>query len=417
MQGHPVRRDDQSHGESGPAFFVRSDRPESGVASHPGPDDPAGRERPDQGARLVQGCAASDRPRAAIPARERIQGRRVEGVLGRLRIRRGRERLRRAPTPDLLTHLHDLRLRERVHRTRDEDRESGGGEGEDRFPPRPEHEAGETVRKAPGSPDREGFRGHRTGPREGGPRGGRHLPERPRRESRDQGIRRCIRTRARGLAMVSGRLRPWVLQRSRRRALHLRTRGLVRRFELSRAERALPHGGFRRRLETHGRDVCAHVSRPPVRTRSSGFLAYLYLEVRMRRSTHRERWPQPGPHHVPKLLRPKGGSPRPMDTDVNLCKVDDVLDGGKKHFEIMGYDILVVRLGDRFFCVDAACTYKWAMLTDGLVDREKLLITCKDCNGSWDLQTGQPKELPAKFPLTAYRIESVADDLIVTFTY
>src|SRR5713226_4030900 len=96
---------------------------------------------------------------------------------------------------------------------------------------------------------------------------------------------------------------------------------------------------------------------------------------------------------------------------------DDVPDGGKKHFEIMGYDILVVRLGDRFFCVDAACTYKWAMLTDGLVDRDKLLITCKDCNGSWDLQTGQPKELPAKFPLTSYRIESVADDLIVTFTY
>src|SRR2546425_6914195 len=127
--------------------------------------------------------------------------------------------------------------------------------------------------------------------------------------------------------------------------------------------------------------------------------------------------PGGGPRRVPKLLRPGGGSPRPMDTDVNLCKVDDVPDGGEKHFEIMGYDILVVRLGDRFFCVDAACTYKWAMLTDGLVDRERLLITCKDCNGSWDLQTGQPKELPAKFPLTAYRIESVADDLIVTVTY
>jgi len=25
-----------------------------------------------------------------------------------------------------------------------------------------------------------------------------------------------------------------------------------------------------------------------------------------------------------------------MDTDVNLCKIDDVPDGGKKHFEIMG---------------------------------------------------------------------------------
>src|SRR3989442_98438 len=54
-----------------------------------------------------------------------------------------------------------------------------------------------------------------------------------------------------------------------------------------------------------------------------------------------------------------------MDTDVNLCKVEDISDGGMKHFEIMGYDILVVRLEGRFFCVDAACTYKWAMLTDG----------------------------------------------------
>jgi 3-phenylpropionate/trans-cinnamate dioxygenase ferredoxin component len=105
------------------------------------------------------------------------------------------------------------------------------------------------------------------------------------------------------------------------------------------------------------------------------------------------------------------------DTDVTLCKVDDIPDGGMQHFEIMGYDILVVRLADRFFCVDAACTYKWAMLTDGLVDPGKLLITCKDCSGSWDLQTGQPHTPPAKFPLTSYHVEAVGDDLIVTFTY
>jgi len=106
-----------------------------------------------------------------------------------------------------------------------------------------------------------------------------------------------------------------------------------------------------------------------------------------------------------------------MDTDVALCKVDEIPDGAKKHFEIMGYDILVVRLKDRFFCVDAACTYKWAMLTDGSVDAEALAIRCKDCEGSWDLQSGQPRDGPAKFPLTVYRAEAVGDDLIVTFTY
>ena len=106
-----------------------------------------------------------------------------------------------------------------------------------------------------------------------------------------------------------------------------------------------------------------------------------------------------------------------MDTDVTLCKVEDIPDGGMKSFEIMGFDVIVVRLADRFYCVDAACTYKWAMLTDARVEPDKLLIVCKDCSGSWDLQSGQPRDPPAKFPLTAYRIETVGDDVIVTFTY
>src|SRR2546422_9399161 len=102
-----------------------------------------------------------------------------------------------------------------------------------------------------------------------------------------------------------------------------------------------------------------------------------------------------------------------MDTDVNLCKIDDVPDGGKKHFEIMGYDILVVRLEDRFFCVDAACTYKWAILTDGLVDRDKLVITCKDCSGSLDLQTGHARGAPRKVPFTVLRHEEEGGGRIV----
>lgn len=106
-----------------------------------------------------------------------------------------------------------------------------------------------------------------------------------------------------------------------------------------------------------------------------------------------------------------------MSTDVTLCPVSDIPSGGMKSFEIMGFDILVVRRDDRFFCVDAACTYKYAMLTDGHVDPDRLVIVCKDCNGAWDLATGQPKDPPAEFPLTAYEIRAEGDDLIVTFTY
>ena len=116
-------------------------------------------------------------------------------------------------------------------------------------------------------------------------------------------------------------------------------------------------------------------------------------------------------------LKAKTGFRRSMPTDVTLCPVSEIPEGGMKSFEIMGFDILVVRHQGRFFCVDAACTYKYAMLTDGRVDAERLAIVCKDCNGAWDLATGQPKDSPAKFPLTAYEIRPEGDDLIVTFTY
>src|SRR5438034_718981 len=70
----------------------------------------------------------------------------------------------------------------------------------------------------------------------------------------------------------------------------------------------------------------------------------------------------------PQILKTLTGFASPMEQDVTLCKVEEIPDGALKHFEIMGYDVMVVRLGDHFYCVDEACTYKWAMLTDGHVE-------------------------------------------------
>src|SRR2546426_228432 len=254
MQRHPVRRDDQPHGEGRPAFVVRGDRSEPRVAPDPRAHDPSRCEGPDQGARVVQGRAPSDRSRAALPAGERVQGRCAERILGRLRVRRGRERLRGAPPPHLFADVHDLRFRERLHRTGHEDRESGRGQGEDRFPPRAEHETGDAVREASGPPDRERVWGHRTLPCQGGAGGGGDFAERSGRQSRDQGVGRRLRTRAGSVALVGRGIGPRILQRGRRRALDLGARCLVRRVELSRAERTLPDGGLRRRREAHGRD-------------------------------------------------------------------------------------------------------------------------------------------------------------------
>jgi len=106
-----------------------------------------------------------------------------------------------------------------------------------------------------------------------------------------------------------------------------------------------------------------------------------------------------------------------MPTDVVLCKASEIPDGTLKHFEIMGYDIAVANLGGRYYGLDAACTYQWANLADGHVDREKKVLVCSDCKGSWDLETGKPVDPPAKFPLTVYEVNVSGDDLVLTFTY
>jgi 3-phenylpropionate/trans-cinnamate dioxygenase ferredoxin subunit len=106
-----------------------------------------------------------------------------------------------------------------------------------------------------------------------------------------------------------------------------------------------------------------------------------------------------------------------MPTDVTLCKVEEIPDGGIKHFEIMGYDLAVIRLDKTFFGLDAACTYQWANIADGTVDRERMVVVCQDCRGAWDLKSGKPVDPPAKFPLTVYEVTTIGDDVILTFTY
>ncbi len=106
-----------------------------------------------------------------------------------------------------------------------------------------------------------------------------------------------------------------------------------------------------------------------------------------------------------------------MPTDVALCKISDIPEGTVKHFEIMGYDIAVANVDGTLYGLDAMCTYQWANLSDGHVDKDGMVLVCKDCKGSWDLKTGQPRDPPAKFPLTVYEVAIVGDDVVLSFTY
>jgi len=107
----------------------------------------------------------------------------------------------------------------------------------------------------------------------------------------------------------------------------------------------------------------------------------------------------------------------PMGTEVPLCRVDELDDGAMRHIEHIGYDLLLVKLDGRFHALDDACTVSWAMLSEGTIDRENGAVVCPQCKSGFDLETGQPKYGPAKFPLSVYETHVVGDEVIVNFTY
>ena len=114
------------------------------------------------------------------------------------------------------------------------------------------------------------------------------------------------------------------------------------------------------------------------------------------------------------------GSARTMPTpgtEVVLCTVDELEEGGMKHIEHMGYDLLLAKLGGKFYALDDACTVSWAMLSEGTLDTDGSAVVCTQCNSVFDLATGKPKSGPAKFPLTVYETHVIGDDVIVNFTY
>jgi len=103
--------------------------------------------------------------------------------------------------------------------------------------------------------------------------------------------------------------------------------------------------------------------------------------------------------HAPKgrcesqILKARTGFASPMEQDVTLCKVEEIPmcpdalrdHGVRRHGRATRGPLFLRRRG---------LHYKWAKLTEDTWIGRGIAVVCKDCNGVWDLQTGQPKDPP-----------------------
>ena len=100
--------------------------------------------------------------------------------------------------------------------------------------------------------------------------------------------------------------------------------------------------------------------------------------------------------------------------DLRVCSVKDVEAGSARRFDVDGYKLCVVRIGDDFYVIDDTCSHADYSLSEGDVWDDDLEIECPKHGSTFSLETGEPQTLPATSPVAVYDVKVDGDDVVVT---
>jgi 3-phenylpropionate/trans-cinnamate dioxygenase ferredoxin component len=100
--------------------------------------------------------------------------------------------------------------------------------------------------------------------------------------------------------------------------------------------------------------------------------------------------------------------------DLRVCSVKDVEAGSARRFDVNGYKLCVVRIGDDYYAIDDTCSHADYSLSEGDVWEDDREIECPKHGSTFSLQTGEPQTLPATSPVAVYDVKVDGDDVVVT---
>lgn len=102
-----------------------------------------------------------------------------------------------------------------------------------------------------------------------------------------------------------------------------------------------------------------------------------------------------------------------MSTHV-LCRLDELVDGGARRFDVAGRSVAVVRIGDRAYAIGDVCSHADVSLSEGEVDVDACELECVKHGSAFSLTTGEPLTLPATQPVPVYDVAVVDGDVVLT---
>ena len=99
-----------------------------------------------------------------------------------------------------------------------------------------------------------------------------------------------------------------------------------------------------------------------------------------------------------------------------VCRLDDLVDGQARRFDVDGVKVAVVRIGDAVHAINDTCSHADVSLSEGIVWCETLQIECIRHGSAFSLVTGHPDTLPATQPVAVYTASVVDGNVNVDVT-
>ncbi len=103
-----------------------------------------------------------------------------------------------------------------------------------------------------------------------------------------------------------------------------------------------------------------------------------------------------------------------MSGAVRVCETKDVPPGEARRFSLDGREVAVVHRGEAGVrALDAICSHAHYALDEGEVDIDLETIECPKHGSTFDLNTGNPKTLPATQPVDTFAVTIDGDDVTI----
>lgn len=102
-----------------------------------------------------------------------------------------------------------------------------------------------------------------------------------------------------------------------------------------------------------------------------------------------------------------------MGERVVLCRKDELASGEARRFDLGEHRVALVRIDDDFYAIGDRCSHEDYSLAEGEIWKDECEVECPQHGSTFDLETGEPRSLPATKPVPVYEVEVVGDDVTV----